>query len=84
MPHLINGSRRKRISAGSGTTIQQVNQLLQARKQMEKMMKGMSKGKMPALPGMEGAGLAANGPGLTARPGSSSRKKKRKKSRSRR
>ena len=28
MPHLINGSRRKRIAAGSGTTIQQVNQLL--------------------------------------------------------
>ena len=28
MPHLIDGSRRKRIAAGSGTTIQQVNQLL--------------------------------------------------------
>jgi signal recognition particle subunit SRP54 len=54
MPHLINGSRRKRISAGSGTTIQQVNQLLQARKQMEKMMKQMGKGKMPTLPPMAG------------------------------
>ena len=73
--------RQGRIARGSGTTVQQVNQLLEARKQMEKMMKGMSKGKMPALPGMESA---ANGPGLTARPGSSSRKKKRKKSRSRR
>jgi signal recognition particle subunit SRP54 len=51
IPHLIDGSRRKRIAAGSGTTIQQVNQLLAARKQMEKMMKQMGKGKMPTLPG---------------------------------
>jgi signal recognition particle subunit SRP54 len=84
LPRMIDGRRRLRIARGSGTTVQQVNQLLEARKQMEKMMKGMSKGKMPALPGMEAAGAAANGPGLTARPGSSSRKRKRKKSRSRR
>ncbi|MDQ4030170.1 MAG: signal recognition particle protein [Actinomycetota bacterium] len=50
MPHLIDGSRRKRIAAGSGTTVQQVNQLLQSRKQMAKMMKQMGKGKMPNLP----------------------------------
>ena len=50
MPHLIDGSRRKRIAAGSGATIQQVNQLLSARKQMQKMMKQMKKGKMPGLP----------------------------------
>jgi signal recognition particle subunit SRP54 len=50
LPHLIDGSRRKRIARGSGVTIQQVNQLLQARKQMEKMMKQMGKGKFPALP----------------------------------
>jgi signal recognition particle subunit SRP54 len=50
LPHLIDGSRRKRIAAGSGTTIQQVNQLLAARKQMQKMMKQMKKGKMPGLP----------------------------------
>ena len=49
-PHLINGSRRQRIARGSGTTVQQVNQLLSARKQMEKMMKQMGKGKMPKLP----------------------------------
>jgi signal recognition particle subunit SRP54 len=54
MPHLINGSRRLRIASGSGTTVQQVNQLLTARKQMEKMMKQMGKGKMPALPGFAG------------------------------
>jgi signal recognition particle subunit SRP54 len=50
MPHLIDGSRRKRIAAGSGTSVQQVNQLLSARKQMQKMMKQMKKGKMPGLP----------------------------------
>jgi signal recognition particle subunit SRP54 len=50
MPHLINGSRRLRIAAGSGQTIQDVNKLLTARKQMEKMMKQMGRGKMPGLP----------------------------------
>jgi signal recognition particle subunit SRP54 len=80
LPRMIDGRRRMRIARGSGTTVQQVNQLLEARKQMEKMMKGMSKGKMPSLPGMP---AAANGPGLTPRPGSSSRKRK-KKSKSRR
>jgi signal recognition particle subunit SRP54 len=54
MPHLIDGSRRRRIAAGSGTTVQEVNQLLTARKQMEKMMKQIGKGKMPVLPGMAG------------------------------
>src|SRR5918994_1260695 len=50
MPHLIDGSRRKRHAAGKGTDIQQVNKLLSARKQMQKMMKQMGKGKMPGLP----------------------------------
>jgi len=54
LPHVIDGSRRQRIAKGSGTTVQQVNQLLNARKQMQKMMKQLSKGKMPALPGMAG------------------------------
>ncbi|HEY6015292.1 MAG TPA: signal recognition particle protein [Gaiellaceae bacterium] len=50
MPHVIDGSRRQRIAKGAGVTIQQVNQLLAARKQMEKMMKQIGKGKLPALP----------------------------------
>jgi signal recognition particle subunit SRP54 len=50
LPHVIDGSRRKRIAQGSGTTVQQVNQLLAARKQMQKMMKQLGKGKMPNLP----------------------------------
>jgi signal recognition particle subunit SRP54 len=48
-PDLINGSRRARIARGSGTTVQQVNQLLAARKQMQKMMKQLGRGKMPNL-----------------------------------
>jgi signal recognition particle subunit SRP54 len=50
MPHLINGPRRRRIAAGSGTSIDDVNKLLQARKQMQKMMKQMGKGKRLGLP----------------------------------
>jgi signal recognition particle subunit SRP54 len=48
-PEIIKGSRRARIAAGSGTTVQQVNQLLAARKQMEKMMKQFGRGKTPNL-----------------------------------
>src|ERR1044071_2906197 len=51
LPHVIDGSRRQRIAKGSGTTVQQVNQLLEARKQMAKMVKQLGKGKMPAPPG---------------------------------
>jgi signal recognition particle subunit SRP54 len=46
-PDIISGSRRARIANGSGTSVQEVNQLLSARKQMEKMMKQLGKGKMP-------------------------------------
>ena len=56
MPQLIDGSRRKRIAQGSGTTVQQVNQLLAARKQMQKMMKQLGQGKIPAFPGLVGKG----------------------------
>lgn len=41
-PVLINGSRRKRIAAGSGTTITDVNRLLKQFEQAQKMMKQMS------------------------------------------
>jgi signal recognition particle subunit SRP54 len=39
---IINGSRRKRIAAGSGTTVQEVNNLLRQHTQMSKLFKGMS------------------------------------------
>jgi signal recognition particle subunit SRP54 len=53
MPHVINTQRRRRIATGSGTSLDEVNKLMAARKQMQKMMKQMGKGKMPTLPGMQ-------------------------------
>ncbi len=57
-PQLINASRKKRIAAGSGTSVPDVNKLLKMHMQMAKMMKKMSqmgkKGRMPGLPGMGG------------------------------
>lgn len=49
-PDGIDGSRRKRIAAGSGTSVQAVNRLLKQFAQMRKMMKQMASGKM-SLPG---------------------------------
>ncbi len=46
-PELIKGSRRLRIARGSGTNVQQVNQLVKQFGQMRKMMRGMTRGKMP-------------------------------------
>jgi signal recognition particle subunit SRP54 len=46
-PDEINGSRRKRIATGSGTTVQAVNRLVKQFGQMRKLMKQMSDGKMP-------------------------------------
>jgi len=46
-PTIIDGSRRKRIAQGSGTTVQAVNQLVKQFAQMRKMMAAMAKGKMP-------------------------------------
>lgn len=43
-PSVINGSRRKRIALGSGTTVQEVNRLLKQFEEMQKMMKKVSKG----------------------------------------
>jgi signal recognition particle subunit SRP54 len=42
-PEILNGSRRKRIAIGSGTSIQEVNNLLKQFNQMKKMMKTMNK-----------------------------------------
>jgi signal recognition particle subunit SRP54 len=74
---MIDGSRRQRIARGSGTTVQEVNQLLEARKQMAKVMKGMSKGKLPSVPGM----VDANGAAPARAKPKSKRKKKKKKAR---
>ncbi|HEX8751865.1 MAG TPA: signal recognition particle protein [Solirubrobacterales bacterium] len=47
-PGIINGSRRKRIANGSGTKVQNVNQLVKQFDQMKVMMKAMANGKMPS------------------------------------
>ena len=44
---MINGSRRKRIANGSGTKVQNVNQLVKQFDQMRVMMRSMANGKMP-------------------------------------
>ena len=43
-PHVLNGSRKKRIAAGSGTNVQEINQLIKQFSQMGKMMKMMQGG----------------------------------------
>jgi signal recognition particle subunit SRP54 len=83
LPRVIDGSRRLRIANGSGTSVEEVNRLLEARKQMEKLMKGMSKGKMPDLGALTGGTPAAEAPGQTRRKATKSNKRK-KRSKSRR
>ena len=51
-PDKINGSRRRRISAGSGMTPADLNQLLSQFKQMQKMMKQLASGKGRGLAGL--------------------------------
>jgi signal recognition particle subunit SRP54 len=48
-PELIKGSRRLRIARGSGTSVQQVNQLVKQFDQMRKVMRQIGKGRMPDL-----------------------------------
>ncbi len=57
-PKTINGSRKKRIAAGCGLTIQDVNRLLKQHTQMERMMKKVSKGGMKnMLRGLQGGNI---------------------------
>ncbi|MBX2808700.1 MAG: signal recognition particle protein [Cellvibrionaceae bacterium] len=70
-PDILNGSRKRRISRGSGTQIQDLNRLLKQHKQMAKMMKKMKGGgikkMMQGLGGMMGGRLPPGGmpPGLS-------------------
>jgi signal recognition particle subunit SRP54 len=70
---IINGSRRKRIAKGSGTTVEEVNRLLKQFAEMQRMMKMMASGGLPAMKGMKGIPKMPGGGGFAA-PG-----KKRKK-----
>jgi signal recognition particle subunit SRP54 len=56
-PQIINGSRKKRIARGSGTTVQEINQLLKQYLAMKKMMRTFSKGFGPRKFGKFGKGL---------------------------
>jgi len=92
-PKVINASRKERIAKGSGTSVQDVNQLLKNFAQMQKMLKKMStqqpKGGgaglpgmegMPGMPGLEGAGLpAAAGGGSSSQAHRKKRDKKKRK-----
>jgi signal recognition particle subunit SRP54 len=49
-PHIINGSRKKRIALGSGNSVQAVNQLLKQFAGMQKMISGMTKNKFKGMP----------------------------------
>ena len=51
-PDILNGSRKRRIAGGSGTTVQDVNQLLREFREMQKMMKQFSAGKGRGLANM--------------------------------
>ena len=87
-PDIINGSRRKRIARGSGSTAQDVNQLLDQFNEMRTMVRQMSSGKgpwakmakqfgggaeMPGMPGLPGAGAGGPMPSLP-RPAGSGKK----------
>lgn len=60
-PALMNAKRKKRVAAGSGTSVQEVNKLLKAHRQMADMMKKLGKGGMKGLAGQLG-GLMGGAP----------------------
>jgi signal recognition particle subunit SRP54 len=53
-PKLLNASRRKRIAAGSGVQVRDVNDVIKQFRQMQTMMGQIRRGRMPGLPGMPG------------------------------
>ena len=60
-PAIIRASRKKRIAAGSGTSVQEINRMLKQFTQMQKMMKKMGKGKRAMQGMMQGMGGAMPG-----------------------
>ena len=76
LPKVLNGSRRLRIAKGSGTTVTEVNQLVQRFEQAAKMMKTVAKGGVPQVPGMGpvgGGGYAGGKKGSAKKKKSGSR-----------
>jgi signal recognition particle subunit SRP54 len=87
-PDVLNGSRRKRIAAGAGTDVQEVNKLMKMHRQMADVMKQMGKGKglfgslfggrpppMPpgGLPGLGGPATPGQLPNIGLTPGGAPR-----------
>ncbi len=88
-PDIMNGSRRKRVARGSGTTVQEVNQLLEQFNEMRTMIRQVSSGKGPwaqmmrqmggGIPGLGGGGLPGlPKPGGGKKVGKKARKEKQK------
>jgi signal recognition particle subunit SRP54 len=51
-PKILNANRKRRIAAGSGTTVQDINALLKQFREMQRMMKMIGRGQMPRIPGL--------------------------------
>ncbi len=86
-PEILNASRRRRIAAGSGTTVQQVNQVLKQYEMMQNLTRQMAGGRIPkGLQGMMNGGMPSMGGAMPGMGGAHSRgrmkpNKKRKKKR---
>ncbi len=65
-PSVINGSRRRRIAAGSGRDVQDVNRLLTQFEQMKKMMRGLATMDGSGMPSLAGLGGRHSGSGKNA------------------
>ena len=73
---IINGSRRKRIAAGSGTSVEDVNRLLKQFAEMKKVLKMFGQGGSAAVRGMKGMPRIQPHEGFTPAPGSGKKRKK--------
>jgi signal recognition particle subunit SRP54 len=51
-PKLLNASRKRRVAAGSGTTVQDINMLLKQFREMQRLMRVIGSGRMPSIPGL--------------------------------
>ncbi|HCD17818.1 MAG TPA: signal recognition particle protein [Rhodobiaceae bacterium] len=60
-PKVLNASRKRRIAAGSGTSVQDVNRVLKMHRQMADMMKKLGKGGMQGMANMLGGGVPGGG-----------------------
>lgn len=68
-PDVMNGSRRKRVARGSGTTVQEVNQLLDQFDEMRTMIRQISSGKGPWAKMAQQMGKSGGIPGMPSMPG---------------